>query len=178
MIRITSDFSSKTMQERTDWSEINKVLSQKQTKTKNNQLNFHTLRNYHQKWRANKDFPYLLTNKNCRNLLLVDLVFKKCYKKFFIKKENDTQNLDPHEKRKSVWDSVERKWSRSVASDSLQPHGLEPAGLLHPWDFPGKNTGVGCHFLLQGFSLTQRGSPALAHRFFTTRATWEVTYCC
>ena len=37
------------MQERTDWSEINKVLSQKQTKTKNNQLNFHTLRNYHQK---------------------------------------------------------------------------------------------------------------------------------
>ena len=27
--------------------------------------------------------------------------------------------------------------------------------LLHPWDFPGKNTGVGCHFLLQGIFLTQ-----------------------
>ena len=27
------------------------------------------------------------------------------------------------------------KWSRSVLSDSLQPHGLEPTGLLHPWDF-------------------------------------------
>ena len=32
---------------------------------------------------------------------------------------------------------------------SLQPHGLQPTSLLHPWDFPGKDTGVGCHFLLQ-----------------------------
>ena len=41
------------------------------------------------------------------------------------------------------------KWSRSVASDSLQPHGLQPIRLLHPWDFPGKSAGVDCHFLLQ-----------------------------
>ena len=34
-------------------------------------------------------------------------------------------------------------------SDSLQPHGLELARLLYPWDSPGKNTGVGCHALLQ-----------------------------
>ena len=33
-------------------------------------------------------------------------------------------------------------------SNSLQPHGLKPTRLLHPWDFPGRNTGVGCHFLL------------------------------
>jgi len=33
-------------------------------------------------------------------------------------------------------------------SDSLQPYGLKPARLLCPWDFPGKNTGVGRHFLL------------------------------
>ena len=32
----------------------------------------------------------------------------------------------------------------------LQPHGLQPARLLCRWDFPGKNTGVGCHFHLQG----------------------------
>ena len=31
-------------------------------------------------------------------------------------------------------------------SDPLQPHGPEPARFLCPWDFPGKNTGVGCHF--------------------------------
>ena len=30
------------------------------------------------------------------------------------------------------------------------PMSCKPTGLLHPWDFPGKNTGVGCHFLLQG----------------------------
>ena len=42
------------------------------------------------------------------------------------------------------------KWkrSRSVVSDSLRPHGPQPARLLGPWDFPGKSTGVGCHFLL------------------------------
>ena len=40
------------------------------------------------------------------------------------------------------------KWSRSVVSDSLRPRGLKPTRLLCPWDFPGKNTGVGCRFLL------------------------------
>ena len=40
------------------------------------------------------------------------------------------------------------KWSCSVVSDSLQPHGLQPTRLLHPWDSPGKSTGVGCHCLL------------------------------
>ena len=34
-------------------------------------------------------------------------------------------------------------------SDSQQPHGLQPTRLLHPWDVPGKSTGVGCHCLLQ-----------------------------
>ena len=37
----------------------------------------------------------------------------------------------------------------SVVSDSVQPHRRQPTRLLHPWDSPGKNTGVGCHFLLQ-----------------------------
>ena len=34
-------------------------------------------------------------------------------------------------------------------SDSVRPHGLQPTRFLCPWDSPGKNTGVGCHFLLQ-----------------------------
>ena len=63
-------------------------------------------------------------------------------------------------------------------SDSLQPHGLEPARLLCPWDSLGKNTGVGCHALLQGILLAQGSNlclstSALAGRFFTTSATWE-----
>ena len=39
--------------------------------------------------------------------------------------------------------------SSSVVSDSMGPHRWQPTRLLHPWDSPGKNTGVGCHFLLQ-----------------------------
>ena len=39
--------------------------------------------------------------------------------------------------------------SRVSVSDSVQPHRRQPYRLLCPWDSPGKNTGVGCHFLLQ-----------------------------
>ena len=42
-----------------------------------------------------------------------------------------------------------------VVSDSLRPHGLQPARLLCPWASPGENPGVGCHALLQGLFLTQ-----------------------
>ena len=45
----------------------------------------------------------------------------------------------------------------------LQPHGLQPTRLLCPWDFPGKNTGVGWHFLLQGIFLTQESNLCLLH---------------
>ena len=48
-----------------------------------------------------------------------------------------------------VHESEKWKWSRSVVSDSSRPHGLQPTRLLHPWDFPGKSTGVGCHCLLR-----------------------------
>ena len=41
------------------------------------------------------------------------------------------------------------QFSRSVVSDSLRPHGLQPTRLLHPWDFLGKSTGVGCRCLLR-----------------------------
>ena len=56
-------------------------------------------------------------------------------------------------------------------SDSLWPHGLYPTRILCPWDFPGKKTGVDCHFLLHRLFLMQGSnlvSPALASGFFTT----------
>ena len=53
--------------------------------------------------------------------------------------------------------------SHSVVSDSLWPHGLQPARLLSSWGFPGKNTGVGCHALLQGIFTTQGLNPGLPH---------------
>ena len=48
----------------------------------------------------------------------------------------------------NAW-SEKWKWSRSVVSNSLRPHGLQPTRLLRPWDFPGKSTVVGCHCLLR-----------------------------
>ena len=45
--------------------------------------------------------------------------------------------------------------SCSVVSNSLLPHGLQPARLLCAWDSPGKDIGVGCHALLQGIFTTQ-----------------------
>ena len=56
-----------------------------------------------------------------------------------------------------------------------QLHGLQPARLPCPWDSPDKNTGVGCHFLLQGEFPTHGWNPRLLHWregwggwFFTT----------
>ena len=54
----------------------------------------------------------------------------------------------------------------------LWPHGLQSARLICPWDFPGKNTGVGSHLLLQGILPTQGLNESLfpmsAWGFFTT----------
>ena len=41
------------------------------------------------------------------------------------------------------------KWSLSVMSDSLQPHGLQPTRLLHPWDFPGESTALAYYYILK-----------------------------
>ena len=48
-------------------------------------------------------------------------------------------------------------------SDSVRPHRRQPPRLPRPWDSPGKNTGVGCHFLLQGVFPTQGSNPGLPH---------------
>ena len=52
-------------------------------------------------------------------------------------------------------EDIKKRWQEYTAT-SLQscptlcnPHGLQPTRLRRPWDSPGKNTGVGCHFLLQ-----------------------------
>ena len=68
----------------------------------------------------------------------------------------------------------------SGMSDCVQPYGLLlPTRLLCPWDSPGKNTGVGCHALLQGIFPTQGSNPNLLHLlhwqagFIPLSATWE-----
>ena len=48
-------------------------------------------------------------------------------------------------------------------SDSVLPHRRQPTRPLHPWDSPGKNTGVGCHFHLQRIFPTRGSNPGLPH---------------
>ena len=71
------------------------------------------------------------------------------------------------------WGSVSVAQSHST----LRPHGWGPARLLHPWDFPGKNSGVGCYSLLQGIFLTQGSNLGLPHcqqtlLFWASRENW------
>ena len=56
----------------------------------------------------------------------------------------------------------------SVVSDPQRPHGLQPTRLLHPWDFLGKSTGVGCHCLLHIQSLT----PPYLFSWYWQRIRW------
>ena len=48
----------------------------------------------------------------------------------------------------------------SVVSDSVRPHRRQPTRLPRPWDSPGKNTGVGCHFLLQCMEVKSKSEVA------------------
>ena len=58
-----------------------------------------------------------------------------------------------------VWYAV--LCSVTVMSSSLWPRGLQPARLLGPRGSPDKNTGLGCHFFLQGIFPTQGSNPGL-----------------
>ena len=63
--------------------------------------------------------------------------------------------------------------SHSVVSDSMRPYGVWPARFLCPWNSPGKNTGVGCHVLLQGIFQTQGLNPNLLWFLH-----WRQNLCC
>ena len=48
-------------------------------------------------------------------------------------------------------------------SDSVRPHRRQPTRLHHPWDSPGKSTGVGCHFLLQCMKVKRESEVAQSY---------------
>ena len=66
-------------------------------------------------------------------------------------------------------------FSRQVMSDSFVTQWTIALQLLGPWDFPGKNIGVDCHFLLQEIFPTQESNPCLLHymQILYHWATWE-----
>ena len=59
-------------------------------------------------------------------------------------------------------------------SDSVWPLRRQPTRLLHPWDSPGKNTGVGCHFLLQ--SMKVKSERKVAQSCPTLSDPWTAAY--
>ena len=71
-----------------------------------------------------------------------------------------------------------RKWSCSDMSNSLWPYGLKPTRLLHPWDSPGRNTGMDWHSFSRGSSQPKDGTQVsrIADRRFTLWATREALY--
>ena len=62
------------------------------------------------------------------------------------------------EVKQGYWFELYEEGGLCVISSSLGTHVLKPAGFLCPWDFPGKDTWVGCHFLLQEIFPMQRMS--------------------
>ena len=58
-------------------------------------------------------------------------------------------------------------------SDSVQPHKRQPTRLPHPWDSPGKNTGVGCHLFLQCMKVKKVKSLSRVRLLATP---WTVAY--
>ena len=66
----------------------------------------------------------------------------------------------------SLQDKMRQACTRAQSLSHVQllaTFGLQPAGLFSPWDFPGKDAGVGCHFLLQGIFHIQGSNLSLLH---------------
>ena len=59
-------------------------------------------------------------------------------------------------------------------SDSVQPHRRQPTRLPRPWDSPGKNTVVGCHFLLQCMKV--KSESEVAQSYLTLVTPWTAAY--
>ena len=68
---------------------------------------------------------------------------------------------------KKSYDQPAAATAKSLQSESVRPHRRQPTRLRHPWDSLGKNTGVGCHFLLQCMKV--KGESEVAQSYPTLR---------
>ena len=96
------------------------------------------------------------TSTNSRSFLIAQICFPKIKSTLVHQRWNPNNNSGMYK----LWDVL----LSSVAQSCLT--GI-PWAVTHqapcPWDSPGKNTGVGCHFLLQGIFLTQVSIPSFHH---------------
>ena len=102
------------------------------------------------------------------------------------KKKTTCQYRRCHRRRFDPWVGKipwRRAWQPTPVFLPGELHGQRSLAGYSPWDFPGKNTGVPFHALLQGIFPNQGSNahlffpPALAGWFFTTSATWEPQTC-
>ena len=95
--------------------------------------------------------------------LQMNLFTKQKQNSWFWKQTYDYERGNIAERDKSGTRDEHIHWRSEVKSLrhvwlSMTPW-PKPTRLPHPWDFPGKNTGVSCHFLFQGIFLTQGWHP-------------------
>ena len=105
-------------------------------------------------------YSFILKTPNCLSKQLSHFAFPSIMNESFCC--SISQTVLGVVKCSRFWSSQQVVWLLSYVR-LLQPHGLQPTRLLCPLDFPGKNTGVGCHFLLQRIFWTQNSNPGLLH---------------
>ena len=90
------------------------------------------------------------------------------------RKDNLVEIRDPCRQLESVCIVYCYCWVTSVVSDSVRPHRRQPTRLPHPWDSPGKDTGVGCRFLLQCMKV--KSEREIAQSCLTLATPWTAAY--
>ena len=100
------------------------------------------------------------------------IFFKMDWLDLFAVQETLKSLLQHHSLKASILCAQLSLWSNShnpkmlsclVVSDSVRPHRRQPTRLPCPWDCPGKNTGVGCHFLLQCMKVKNKSEVAQSY---------------
>ena len=80
-----------------------------------------------------------------------------------------------HQEKYSFWSVLPAAAkSLQLLSNSVRPHRQQPTRLPHPWYSPGKNTGVGCYFLLQCMKVKSESEVAQSHPTLATP--WTAAY--
>ena len=118
---------------------------------------------YHHSWTSLSLSSFQLTYIVEGIHIITKVIFTMCQDLCWTPAFTSSSKFKHREDREHVFFVHHRRLTHSICwclitescSALLGPQGLEPTRLLSPWDFPGKNTEVGCHSVLQGIFPTQ-----------------------